>query len=154
MRSASRDPKPVEVLLVEDNAGDARLLVEALRECDPEGLVRLHTVKDGVQALDYLHGRGPGAAEHPMPQLLLLDLNLPRMSGFEVLAKIKADTRLRRLPVVALTTSNSDQDVLRCYDQYVNCYVVKPADYDRWVMVVRSLLEFWCRLVTLPPPPH
>lgn len=151
MRSAARNPKSVEVLLVEDNAGDVRLLVEALRECDPEGRVRLHTVKDGVQALDYLRGRDPDGANRPLPQLLLLDLNLPRKNGLEVLVEIKADIRLRRLPVVVLTTSNSDQDVLRCYEQHANCYLVKPADYNRWLMVVRGLLDFWCRLVILPP---
>jgi len=142
-------PKQLDILLVEDNPGDMRLTVEALKE--GKVLCKLHWVKDGVEALDFLHRR----AEHAnavRPDLILLDLNLPRMDGREVLAHIKVDPQLRRIPVVILTTSKAEEDIVRTYDLYANCYVTKyPVDFDNFIEVIRSIDRFWLSLVTLPP---
>lgn len=138
--------KPAEILLVEDNPGDARLAVEAFRE----GRVanRLHAVEDVEQALDFLRGRNAGA---PRPDLILLDLRLPRGDGRELLAELKQDPDLRRIPVIVLTTSQSEQDVLASYDLHVNCYITKPVDLDQFYAVVRAIEDFWLTIVTLPP---
>lgn len=139
--------RPVEVLLVEDNPGDVRLTIEALRD----GKVRnnLRTVPDGVEALRYLRREGTYATA-TRPDLILLDLNLPKKDGREVLAEIKADPRLRSIPVVVLTTSQADQDILRSYELNASCYITKPVDLDQFLGVVRSIEEFWFTVVTLP----
>ena len=139
--------RPVEILLVEDNPGDVRLTVEALRE----GKVRnnLSVVGDGVEALAYLRREGPNAGA-PRPDLILLDLNLPKMDGREVLSAIKKDEALKRIPVVVLTTSKAEEDVIRTYDLHANCYISKPVDLDQFVQVVRSIDEFWLTIVRLP----
>jgi len=139
---------PVEILLVEDNEGDARLTREALKG----GRLRntLHHVEDGVEAMAFLRREGP-FANGPRPDLILLDLNLPRMDGREVLAAIKRDDDLRHIPVIILTTSNDDKDVLRAYHLHANCFITKPVDLDRFLEVVRSIETFWLTIVRLPP---
>jgi two-component system, chemotaxis family, response regulator Rcp1 len=139
--------RPVEILLVEDNPGDVRLTREALRE----GKVRnnLNVAADGVEALEYLrrHGRYADAVR---PDLILLDLNLPKKDGREVLQDIKADPALRYIPVVVLTSSQAEQDILRAYDLHANCYVTKPVDLDQFIHVVHSIEDFWFTIVKLP----
>lgn len=139
--------KAVEILLAEDNSGDVRLTVEALKA----GRVQhnLRVVEDGVEALAYLRREGK-YAESPRPDLILLDLNLPRKDGREVLAEIKQDTSLRAIPVVVLTTSTAEQDILRVYDLYANCYVTKPVDLDGFFAVVGAIEDFWLNVVRRP----
>jgi CheY-like chemotaxis protein len=141
------DPRPIQILLVEDSPGDVRLTIEALKE----GKVRndLSVVPDGVEALAFLR-REERYVDAPRPDLILLDLNLPRKDGRAVLAEIKADESLRRIPVVILTTSRAEQDILRSYDLNANCYVVKPVDLDQFIGVVKSIEDFWFTVVTLP----
>lgn len=141
-------PPAVNILLVEDNPGDVRLTQEALRE----GKIRNHlfVAKDGVEALAILRHEGPHA-QAPRPDLILLDLNLPRKDGREVLADIKADEALRRIPVVVLTTSKAEEDILRTYDLHANCYITKPVDLEQFIAVVKSIDEFWFTVVKLPP---
>ncbi len=138
----------LNVLLVEDNPGDARLAQEAWREGDVP--CQLHHVTDGVEALAYLR-RKSGFEEATRPDLILLDLNLPRKNGPEVLAEIKADLSLRRIPVVVMTTSMAEPDVLRCYDLHANCFVPKPVDLDDFITVIQSVARFWGRMAILPP---
>jgi len=140
--------KPIEILLVEDNPGDARLAVEALKE----GKVRnnLAVARDGVEALAYLRHEGEEFKDAPKPDLILLDLNLPKKDGREVLAEIKEDPDLRRIPVVVLTTSREERDILRSYDLHANCYITKPVDLDQFLVVVKSIQEFWLAIVRLP----
>jgi chemotaxis family two-component system response regulator Rcp1 len=141
-------PEAFEILLVEDNPGDARLAQEALKEGRMTS--RLKVVVDGVEAMSFLRREGHYAGS-PRPNLILLDLNLPRKDGRQVLAELKADEDLRRIPVVVLTTSQAEQDILRSYDLHANCYITKPVDLDRFISVVRSIEEYWCSVVTLPP---
>ena len=138
----------MEILLVEDNPGDHRLTQEALRE----GKVynNLHWVQDGVEALEFLKRRGK-YADSPRPDIILLDLNLPKKDGRQVLSEIKGDEELRSIPVVVLTTSKAEEDVLRSYDLHANCYVTKPVDLDKFIVVVQSIDRFWLTVVTLPP---
>jgi CheY-like chemotaxis protein len=138
----------VNVLLVEDNPGDARLAVEALREGG--GKVQLHLAQDGVEAMAFLKREGVHC-DAPRPDLLLLDLNLPRKDGREVLAEVKNDPALRRIPVVVLTTSQAEQDVMSCYELHANCFITKPVDLDQFINVVRTIEGFWCQTVKLPP---
>jgi CheY-like chemotaxis protein len=137
----------VEILLVEDNAGDHRLTQEALRE----GKVynNLHWAKDGVEALDFLRRRGKHA-NAPRPDLILLDLNLPRKDGREVLSEIKSDEDLKTIPVVILTTSQAEEDVVKSYHLHANCYVTKPVDLEKFIVVVQSIDRFWLTIATLP----
>jgi chemotaxis family two-component system response regulator Rcp1 len=139
--------QPVEILLVEDNPGDARLTQEALR--DGKVYNNLTVVPDGVEAMAYLRREGQyvGAAQ---PDLILLDLNLPKKDGREVLQEIKADERLRLIPVVVLTSSNAEQDVLKSYGLHANCYVTKPVDLDQFIGAVKAIENFWLTVVTLP----
>ena len=140
--------EPVEILLVEDNPGDYRLTKEALKE----GKVynNLHWAQDGVEAIDFLKRQGKHA-EAPRPDIILLDLNLPKKDGREVLSEIKRDEDLRKIPVVILTTSKAEEDVLKSYDLHANCYVTKPVDLDKFIVVVQSIDRFWLTVVTLPP---
>ncbi len=138
----------VEILLVEDNPGDARLAKEALKEAKVRN--SLHWVEDGVEAMTFLHRQGK-YADAPRPDVILLDLNMPRMNGREVLAEIKGDEKLRRIPVVILTVSKAEEDILKSYDLNANCYVTKPLNLDQFMKVVRSIEEFWLTVVTLPP---
>jgi two-component system, chemotaxis family, response regulator Rcp1 len=141
--------RPIEILLVEDNPGDVRLTVEGLNE----GKVRnnLHVARDGVEALEFLHRQGR-FADSVRPDLILLDLNLPRKDGREVLQDLKQDPVLHAIPVVVLTTSRSEQDVLRSYELQANCYITKPVDLEQFITVVRSIEDFWLTIVTLPRP--
>jgi two-component system, chemotaxis family, response regulator Rcp1 len=139
--------RPIEILLVEDNAGDARLTLEAFKE--GKVLNNLTVVKDGVEALAFLRRQGP-YANAKQPDMVLLDLNLPRKSGREVLAEIKADEDLKRIPVVVLTTSGAQEDVARAYGDHANCYITKPVDLDQFLRVVHSIESFWLSLVKLP----
>ena len=139
--------RPIEILLVEDNPGDVRLTREALKE----GKLRnnLSVVGDGVEALALLRREGR-FADSVRPDLILLDLNLPKKSGLEVLADIKADEDLRRTPVVILTTSEAEQDIVKSYNLYANCYISKPVDLEQFMKVVKSVEEFWLTIVKLP----
>ncbi|HEX9939680.1 MAG TPA: response regulator [Longimicrobium sp.] len=140
--------EPVELLLVEDNPGDVELTREALAEARVRN--RLAVVSDGVEALRFLRREGPHAGS-PRPDLILLDLNLPRMDGREVLAAIKRDPALRRIPVVVLTTSEAERDIVEAYQLHANAYIVKPVDLDQFLGVVRSIESFWLAVVKLPP---
>ena len=140
----SHDP---QILLVEDNAADARLIAELLKEARwPH---RLSHVSDGVEAMAYLRRHGH-YAEARRPDLIVLDLNLPRKDGRELLAEIKADEKLKGIPVVVLTTSRAEEDVHRAYNLYANCYVTKPVDLDQFTRVVKVIEDFWLGVATLP----
>jgi CheY-like chemotaxis protein len=139
--------RPIEILLVEDSEPDVRLTMEALREAKVRN--RLSVAEDGVEALEFLRRQGPHSAA-PRPDLILLDLNLPRKDGRQVLREIKNDDLLKRIPVVILTTSKSEEDVLRAYDLHANCYISKPVDFNRFMDVVRSIENFWLTVVRLP----
>jgi two-component system, chemotaxis family, response regulator Rcp1 len=143
--------QPIDILLVEDNPADERLTREALKE----GKVysNLHWAKDGVEAMAFLRREGKYAAA-PRPEIILLDLNLPRKDGREVLQEIKADDNLKRIPIVVLTTSKAEEDVLRTYNLHANCYVTKPVDLEKFMVVVKSIDVFWLTVVTLPPNGH
>lgn len=141
------DHRPIEILLVEDNPGDARLTREALKE----GKIRnnMSVVGDGEEALAFLR-RENSHADAPRPDLVLLDLNLPRKDGREVLEEIKEDPDLKRIPVVVLTTSKAEEDILRTYNLHANCYINKPVDLDQFINVVKSIEAFWFSVVSLP----
>jgi len=140
--------RPIEILLAEDNPADVRLTKEALKE--GKVLNNLAEVSDGVEAMKYLRGLGKYAGS-TRPDLVLLDLNMPRKDGREVLAEIKADEDLKRIPVVVLTTSKAEEDILRSYDLHANCYISKPVDLKQFIEVVKTVENFWLTIVTLPP---
>jgi len=139
--------RAAEVLLVEDSPGDVRLTREALKE----GKVRnnLSVVSDGVEAMEFLRREGK-YADAPRPDIVLLDLNMPRKDGREVLAEMKSDENLKRIPVVILTTSEAEQDILRTYDLHANCYLTKPVDLEQFISIVKSVEDFWLTIVQLP----
>jgi CheY-like chemotaxis protein len=139
---------PVEILLVEDNPGDVRLAREGLSECKIRN--NLHVVDDGVKAMAFLRRRDE-YAKAPRPDLVLLDLNLPRKDGREVLREVKEDEKLRTIPVVVLTTSKAEEDILKSYSLHANCYVTKPMGLQQFLDVVRSIEDFWFTIVKLPP---
>ena len=139
---------PIEILLVEDNPGDVRLTQEAVREAKIRNT--LNVVNDGEQAIAYVRRQGE-YADRPRPDLILLDLNLPRKDGREVLQDLKSDPDLHRIPVVVLTSSAAEQDILRTYDLYANAYVTKPVDLEQFMRVVSSIQDFWLNIVKLPP---
>ena len=139
---------PIEILLVEDNPGDVRLTKEAIREAKIRN--RLNVVKDGEEAVAYVRRQGE-FADQPRPDLILLDLNLPKKDGREVLQDLKSDPDLHRIPVVVLTSSAAEQDILSMYDLYANAYVTKPVDLEQFMHVVTSIQEFWLSVVKLPP---
>jgi CheY-like chemotaxis protein len=143
----SENARPIRVLLVEDNPGDVRLTIEAMRE--GRVLNSLSVAVDGEDAMAFLR-KQPPHQDAPRPDLILLDLNLPRKDGREVLAEIKSDDSLRRIPVVILTTSRAEEDVLRSYDLHANCYITKPVDLDQFINVVKSINDFWFSIVRLP----
>ena len=146
--SAAALGRPVEILLVEDNPGDVDLTRETLQDC--KLLNHMNVVGNGVEAMAYLRRQGK-YAEATRPDLILLDLNLPKKDGREVLAEVKADDRLRRIPVVVLTTSSAEQDILQTYDLHANCYITKPVNLDQFSAVVQAIEEFWFTIVKLPP---
>ena len=147
MKDPRRRGRMIEILLVEDSPGDARLVREALKE----GRVRnrLSVVEDGEEALAFLRQKGPHV-DAPVPDLILLDLNLPRKDGREVLAEIKSNGQLQRIPVIVLTTSQDEIDILRSYELNANCYITKPVDLDQFLQVVRTIETFWLEIVQLP----
>jgi CheY-like chemotaxis protein len=140
--------RAIEILLVEDNPGDIQLTRLALE--DNKMSVNLSVVENGVEAIEFLRKEGK-YSQAPHPDLVLLDLNLPKKDGREVLAEMKADTILKRIPVVILTTSQAEEDVLRAYNLSANCYITKPVDFDQFVKIVRSIESFWFTIVKLPP---
>jgi two-component system, chemotaxis family, response regulator Rcp1 len=147
--SITQPLKHVEILLVEDSPSDVLMTKEALDEA--RLINTIHVAEDGVEAMQFLRKEGKFSSA-PRPDLILLDLNLPRMNGREVLAEIKADELLKNIPVVVLTTSRAEEDVLRAYNLHANCYVIKPVEFDNFVKAVQSIRQFWFSVVTLPPP--
>ncbi len=145
--STRMEGRPVEILLVEDNPGDVRLILEAMKEGKMHNNVSVAV--DGVEAMAFLH-REDGHAEAPRPDIIFLDLNLPRKDGRTVLAEIKQDPHLRRIPVVILTTSKAEEDVLKSYDLHANAYITKPGDLEQFIKVVQSVEDFWVQIVKLP----
>jgi CheY-like chemotaxis protein len=140
--------KPVEILLVEDSPGDVRLTKEALK--DSKVANHITVAEDGVEAMALLRREGE-YAEAVRPDLILLDLNLPRKDGRQVLAELKADEDMRSIPVIILTTSQAEEDIIRTYDLHANCYITKPVDLDQFLNVVRTIEDFWLSIVKLPP---
>ncbi|ADJ28332.1 response regulator [Nitrosococcus watsonii] len=137
----------MEILLVEDNPGDVRLTREALKEAKIQN--QLHVVEDGVAAMEFLYQKGP-YVDAPRPHLILLDLNLPKKDGREVLQEIKQNPALKRIPVVVLTTSRDKKDILTSYDLHANCYVTKPVELDQFIQIAKSIDNFWLTTVSLP----
>jgi chemotaxis family two-component system response regulator Rcp1 len=140
--------KIADILLVEDNLGDIRLTEEALKES--RLTVNLNTVMDGEEAMSFLRKQGKYATA-PTPDLILLDLNLPKKDGRQVLKEIKEDANLKTIPIVILTISNADQDIIESYDLNANCYITKPLDFNKFIEVVKSIEDFWLAIVRLPP---
>jgi len=138
----------IEILLVEDNPGDVRLIIEAFKE--GKILCNLSVVGDGVEALQYLN-REEKYENSPRPDIIMLDLNLPRKDGRQVLEEIKSDERFKRIPVMVLTTSSAEEDILRSYNLHANCYITKPVDLDQFMNLVKSIENFWLTIVRLPP---
>jgi len=145
--SIQSEARPAEILLVEDNPGDVRLTIEALKESKMRN--NLHVAEDGVEAMSFLRREGI-YANSPRPDVVLLDLNLPRKDGREVLAEIKEDPDLKRIPVVVLTISKAEEDILRSYNLHANCYITKPIDLEQFMKVVKSTEDFWLTIVKLP----
>ncbi len=140
--------KPVEILLVEDNPADIRLVEEAMKE--GKVLNHISVVQDGIEAIAFLHRQGKYKSA-PRPDIILLDLNLPKKDGREVLAEIKGNNELRRIPIVVLTSSQAEKDILKSYHLNANCYISKPVDLEQFIEVVKSLENFWFHIVKLPP---
>ena len=147
MSTTDRESRQIEILLIEDNPGDARLTQETMRAAKMTNV--LHVVEDGVQAMEFLRQRSR-FKDAPRPDLILLDLNLPKKDGRAVLAEVKADPDLRRIPVVVLTTSRSEEDVMQAYDMHANAYVTKPVNLEQFMRIVALIDEFWLKVVTLP----
>jgi len=147
MSTTDTESRQIEILLVEDNPGDARLTQEAMRAANMTNV--LHVVEDGEQAMEFLRRRSR-FKDAPRPDLILLDLNLPKKDGRSVLAEVKTDPDLRRIPVVVLTTSRSEEDVLQAYDMHANAYVTKPVNLEKFMRIVALIDEFWLKVVTLP----
>jgi len=140
--------KPIEILLVEDNPGDVRLIQEALKE--GKVLIKMDVVQDGVEAMAFLRKKGK-YSKASRPDFILLDLNLPKKDGREVLAEIKSDDDLKRIPVVILTISSDEEDILKTYNLHANCYITKPVDLKQFMKIVKSIEDFWLTIVKLPP---
>ncbi len=143
-----RNVESIDILLVEDNPGDVRLTKEALK--DAKVLNDVYVAKDGVEAMQFLHKEKPFKGA-PVPDIILLDLNLPRKDGREVLAEVKADPKLKHIPIVILTTSKADEDIIKTYNLHANAYITKPVDLNRFVEIIHALEEFWFTIVKLAP---
>ena len=143
-------PRPIHILMVEDDPADVRLTREALK--NKKVLTTMDTVEDGLEAMAYLKKEGAYAGV-PRPDLILLDLNMPRMDGREVLAELQKDPKLRRIPVIVLTTSEGEEDILSAYDMNANCYITKPVDWKQFIRVVELIEDFWLTVVRLPKEP-
>ncbi len=141
------ESKPFEILLVEDNPGDVRLVKEALKECSRN--IKLHIIENGLEALHFLR-KEKNFKESPTPDLIFLDLNLPKKNGREVLAEIKEDVNLKQIPVVVLTISSAEDDIVNAYENHANCYITKPLDLDHFVKIILNIIEFWSANVRLP----
>ncbi len=139
--------KPVEILIVEDNEGDVGLIEEVFEEAKIRN--NLHVAEDGEEAILFLHGKGKFSGS-PRPDIIILDLNLPNKDGREVLREIKEDNTLKKIPVIVLTTSNAEKDILKSYDLHANAYVTKPLDFNQFIKVVESIGNFWLEIVRLP----
>ena len=148
MNHQAVNARQIKILLVEDSAGDVRLTQEALR--DSKLCNRLHVVNDGVAALAFLRQQPP-YQDAPRPDVILLDLNLPKKGGHEVLAEVKSDPALRRIPIIILTTSSAEEDILKTYDLHANCYITKPLDFSKFAEIVHHIEDFWFSIVRLPP---
>ena len=140
--------KAIEVLLVEDNPGDVRLIKEAFKE--GKVICTLNVVGDGVEVMEYMNQEGP-YAQSTRPDIIMLDLNLPRKDGREVLQELKSNEKFKRIPVMVLTTSSAEEDILKSYDLHANCYITKPVDLDQFMNLVKSIENFWLTIVKLPP---
>ena len=138
---------PINILLVEDNPADARLIKEVFKDTKTKN--RLYVVKDGVEAMAFLN-QEVDYADIPRPDVILLDLNLPRKDGREVLKELKEDNVLKRVPIVILTTSSAEEDIIRTYNNHANCYITKPVDFDQFLKVINSIEDFWLSVVKLP----
>jgi chemotaxis family two-component system response regulator Rcp1 len=145
--SKERRVRPISIMLVEDSPGDAELIIDFLEHCKMKNTI--NWLQDGEAAMAYLHREGAYAGE-PMPDLILLDLNLPRKDGREVLGDIKGDPKLKHIPVVILTSSKSEEDIVRSYQLQANCYITKPVDIEQFVNVVRAIDDLWLTVVRLP----
>jgi len=141
------DGTPIEILLVEDNLGDVRLTQEALKEAKIKNI--LHVANDGVEAMEFLRNEGK-YKNVPRPDLILLDLNMPRKNGLEVLSEIKADDELKKIPVIILTVSKNDEDIVKSYNRHANCFITKPVDLDQFLNVMKSIENFWFTIVKYP----
>jgi chemotaxis family two-component system response regulator Rcp1 len=151
MRTEFHDYQAIEILLVEDSPGDVELTREALATAKISN--RLHVVEDGADATDFLFRRGK-FADAPEPDIILLDLNLPTKDGRQVLSEIKADPNLAKIPIVVLTTSQADEDILRAYQLHANCYITKPVDFNQFLRIVAAIEDFWLSVVKLPKKVH
>jgi two-component system, chemotaxis family, response regulator Rcp1 len=140
--------KPIDILVVEDNSGDARLIKEALN--DDKIFSSLYIVNDGVEAMDFLRRKGKYKTA-PEPDLIILDLNLPKKDGREVLAELKADDELKHIPIVIMTISQAEEDIIKSYNLHANCFITKPIDLNQFIKVVKSIEDFWFSIVKLPP---
>jgi two-component system, chemotaxis family, response regulator Rcp1 len=138
---------PIEILLVEDNPGDARLAMEALKDSKLKN--NLYIAEDGIEAMDFLNRKGK-YSQMPRPDLILLDLNLPKKDGREVLAEVKSNDDFKRIPIVILTISRAEEDIFKTYNLHANCYVTKPLDLEQFMKVVKSIEDFWLTIVKLP----
>jgi CheY-like chemotaxis protein len=141
------DTKQVEILLVEDNEGDVGLVEEVFEDAKIRNV--LHVAEDGEEAMEFLH-KEKSYTDAPTPDIILLDLNLPQKDGREVLEEIKTDEKLKRIPVVVLTTSKAEEDIIKSYDLHANSYITKPVDFDQFIKVIRSIEDFWLEVVKLP----
>jgi len=139
--------RPINILLIEDNPGDVRLTKEAFKEAGID--VKLDVALDGLEAVHMLRKKPP-YEDHSIPDLILLDLNLPKLDGREVLHEIKTDNNLKRIPIVVLSTSNAEDDIIKCYDLHVNCYLNKPVDYDSFYEMIKKIEDFWIDTAVLP----
>jgi CheY-like chemotaxis protein len=144
----NKNVKPIDILLVEDNPGDVRLTQEVLKETKVRNA--LHVVCDGVEAMAFLRHAGK-YKDAPYPGIILLDLNLPKKTGHEVLAEIKSDDDLKRIPVVVLTVSKNEEDIIKSYNLFANCYITKPVDLNQFLAIVKGIEDFWLTIVKLPP---
>ncbi len=140
--------KAVEILLIEDNPGDVRLTIEALKES--KIMNNMHVADDGIEALSFLKKEGI-YKDKPRPDLIILDLNLPKKDGREVLGEIKSDDSLKQIPIVILTTSEAEEDIIKSYELHANCYITKPVNMEQFIKVVKSVGDFWFSIVMLPP---
>lgn len=143
--------RAIKILLIEDNPGDVRLTQEAFKESSKN--VELDVVMDGVEAVNYLYKQGT-YADRTSPDLILLDLNLPKMDGRQVLEKVKSDPNLKRIPIIVLTTSDADQDIMKSYNLHVNCYLNKPVDFDQFFDIIQKIEDFWLTTAVLPTMLH